>query len=859
MSGLGEQIEDATYRVNEVIVSRPRAVIVAFLLVTAVFAVGMTAVTTETDATGGFTDDLPEQEALDAINAEFDDPFEADEETTQLIHDGNDVLTRGELLHMLQLLERIDSRDDLRMESANGPATLVAQSLDPTAETPAEQRRAVERATDSEVRGAVRELSANPQFTGIVSDDFNENHASASTTITIVSHDVPQGFSDDDLQGVQTTVADLAGDEPADIRAFGPGVINAEFANIIGDSMAIVMPVLVVMLLGFLVVAYRDPIDLALGLFSLLMTIIWTFGFLGLSGIPFDQQMIAVPVLLLAVGVDFGIHNINRYREETVKGIEPVPAMRIAANQLVIAFIIVTVTAVFGFGANSISDLDPIRNLGIVSAIGIVFTFLTFGLFLPAAKLETDRFRERYGVPEFNSTPIASEESTLGRALAVFATIGKRAPVLLVVVLLLVGGGMGAYGMGVDTSFEQEDFLPPEEEAWYVEHIPGPFAPDEYTVTETIGLLEDQFDANQDESITIFVEGAFEEDHALEALSSPDDDPPGTLAVGPGGQADAQSIVTVIQSHAENDEEFAALVARNDRSGNGIPDRNLDRIYDELFASPAGAQAERYLTDDRRGAQVEYTVEAGASQAEVSEDGAEHAADFRYAATATGQIVIFDAITQIIFESAIQGLVLALVLTTVFLVVSYAVLEGKPGLGVVNVFPIAIAVAWLIGTMRYLDMPLNALTGTILSIAIGIGIAYSVHITARFIDEYNVDGDTYRSLQTTLSGTGGALTGSMLTTALGTGSLALAVTPVLGDFGLLMAMSVVYSFVAAIVALPPALFLWDRFSSAGPRRNGGSGNGAGGGGAGAGGGAGGDVAGAGNGTGPSTPAGDESR
>jgi len=266
----------------------------------------------------------------------------------------------------------------------------------------------------------------------------------------------------------------------------------------------------------------------------------------------------------------------------------------------------------------------------------------------------------------------------------------------------------------------------------------------------------------------------------------------------------------VIRSHAENDEEFAALVARNDRSGNGVPDRNLDLIYDELFDSPAGPQAERFLTEDRRGAQVEYTVAADATQGEVSADGATHAESFRYTATATGQLIIFDAITSIIFESAIQGLTLAVGLTGIFLVITYGVLERKPMLGVVNVFPILIAVASLIGTMRFLGLPLNALTATILSIAIGIGIAYSVHITARFIDEYNRNDDALRSLQTTLTGTGGALTGSMLTTTLGTGALALAITPVLGDFGFLMAMSVAYSFVASVIALPPALFLWDR-------------------------------------------------
>ena len=813
MGRAGQWVEASVERLNELIVTRPRTVVALFLVATVVFAGGMTAVETQTDATEGFSEDLPEQQALDAIETEFEDPFATDGETTQLIHDGTNVLEREELLTMLRLLERIDQREDLRVGSANGPATVVAQTLDPTARTPTAQRRAVESATDSEVRRAIRRASERERFSAVVSDDFNPNDASASTTVTVISHDVPRGF--DDLQGLQTDVQTLAEDEPADVRVFGSGIINAETGQIIGDSLLIVMPIVVLLLLGFLVVAYRDPIDLALGLFSLLLTLIWTFGFLGFSGIPFDQQQIAVPVLLLAVGVDFGIHFVNRYREETVQGYDAVPAMRIAANQLAIAFVIVTVTAVFGFGANVASDLPPIRNLGIVSAVGIVFTFLIFGLFLPAAKLEIDRLRERYGVPEFGSTPIASEESALGRLLSVSVTVGERAPAVFIAILLVASAGLGVYGAGIDTTFEQEDFLPPEEEPGYVEYIPEPFAPGEYTVTETLSLLEDNFAASQDASITIFVEGSLREDHALEALAEPNDDPPGTLAVGPNGEAETTSIVTVIQAHAQSDEEFAALVARNDRDGNGIPDRNLGRIYEALFDSRAGDRASQYITDDRRGAQIEYTVESGATQGEIAEDASQQADRFRYAATATGQIVVFDAITGIIFDSAIQGLVLAVVLTGLFLVITYGILEGMPLLGIVNVFPIVIAVASLVGTMRLLGLPLNALTATILSIAIGIGIAYSVHITARFIDEFKENEDVAASLRTTLTGTGGALTGSMLTTALGTGALALAITPVLGDFGLLIALSVVYSFVLSVVALPPALFLWDSYQNGG--------------------------------------------
>ena len=813
MTGLGEWIEESIQWTNQRIVAHPRKVVAVFLLMTVLLAAGMPMIQMSSDVEDTFTEGIPEQEAFDSIQEEFEDPFANGEETTQLIHTGSDVLTRQALLDELRLLERIDAREDLRMDSANGPATTVAQTLDPGARTIAQQRRAIKMATDREIRRAVQKLANNPQFSQTLSNDFNSQEGTASASITIISHDVPPSFGDDELQDVQLSIDALTEDASGDIRAYGSGIMNAELNNIIGDSMTMVMPVVFLLLLIFLIIAYRDPFDLLLGLAGLIMTIIWTFGFLGYSGIPFSQQMIIVPVLLLAVGVDFGIHVVNRYREETVEGVNSIPAMETATNQLAIAFLIVTVTAVIGFGANLVSDLQPIRELGIALSVGIVFTYFIFGWFLPAAKLLVDRFREDYGVPEFGSEPISSEDSPLGRVLAVSATVGRHAPLLLVVAVILFSVGAGTYGAGVDTTFDQESFLPPEEQPGYVESFPAALQPGEYTVTETLNLLEDRFQTNIGQSMLIYVEGPFEEAHSLEALTDPDESPPNTLAVGEGGQADAQSIVTVIQSYADRNPEFAALVERNDRNGDGVPDRNLDQVYDELFASPMGDRASQYLADDRRSAKVEYSVKSDASQEEITADGKEHADAFRYTATATGQTVIFAAISDIIFESALQGMVLALALTAIFLVIAYGVLEGKPGLGVVNVLPIAVAVTSLLGTMRWLGMSLNALTAMILSIAIGLGVAYSVHITHRFTDEYNQQPDALSALRTTLSGTGGALAGSMLTTSIGTGALALAVTSVLGDFGLLIALSVFYSFVASILVLPPALFLWDRFNT----------------------------------------------
>jgi predicted RND superfamily exporter protein len=137
------------------------------------------------------------------------------------------------------------------------------------------------------------------------------------------------------------------------------------------------------------------------------------------------------------------------------------------------------------------------------------------------------------------------------------------------------------------------------------------------------------------------------------------------------------------------------------------------------------------------------------------------------------------------------------------------VLEGRWTLGVVNLVPIVVTLAFLAAGMRYLGIPLNALTATILSIAIGLGIDYSAHVVHRFTDEYESGADVFTALDYTVRGTGGALLGSMLTTASGMGVLALAITPVLGQFGVVTALAIVLSFLASIVVTPSAVVVWD--------------------------------------------------
>lgn len=798
---LSEQIADE-------IVDRPGRIVIGFLVVTLLLSPGVALMESE-PGTDRFTEEVPEADALERVTLQFQTTFGPDEPTTQIIqHEQRNVLTRESLSTQLLVVEQLEDREELRVIETTTPAELVAAEIDPTAETTTQKRDAIEGATRSEIDAAVRALADDPVFTSLVSEDFSPEAGEASAAIVVATHAVPAGDEEVliDLQGDVTTTVDRIDQR---LLVFGTGILEHEFRSIVFDSLAIVVPVTVLLILGLLLAAYRDPFDLVLGTSALVMTTVWTFGFAGLAGIPFNQMLIAVPILLLAIGVDFGIHMIDRYREKRVVGREIDESMRITAGNLLVAYGLITGTTVIGFASNVTSHLGPVREFGVVAAIGMTFTLLIFGVYLPAAKVWLDRRRDRFDLPTFDTTPISSEESALERGLTLAALPARVAPMSFLLVVLVLTAAAGAYGAGVDTSFEDDDFLPPEEMPAYVDVLPGPMQPMEYTVARSVAVLEDEFAAGEEDTITIHLRTDMTADDTLRHLVRVEENPPPSF-VEVDGSAESQSILVPIGLAAMDDPWIAATVARNDRTGDGIPDRNLNAIYDDVFASEYGDLAREYLTEDRDEARIVIEVRSEASIEEVAEDARSFADRYRGDATATGQTVVYHAVAEEIFQTAVRSFFGAIVVDGIFMFLLYKLLLKRGGLGIVALMPIVATVCLLTATMRAFGIPFNALSGTILAISIGLGVDYTVHFTHRYYIEFQSTDDPLEAIDRTLRGTGGALTGTMLTTTVGLSALMLAITPILGQFGLLTGLSIVYSYLTTHLLLPPLLVVLER-------------------------------------------------
>ncbi len=793
-------------------------ILVGVVLLTVVFAGGIGQIGQEA-GTDQFTEDVPAMEAMEDIEDEFEGAVGDDETTAQLFVQDDNVLSRESLRRVLETQHRLESDGTLRISDTQSHADLIATELEPTAETPADRQRAIERATDRELSVAIEAVDDSGEFEGLLDEEYNPTAQSASTALVTVEYDVPASVQTSQLETLQlesaAVVDDVSGNSVGENTfLFGEGILQNEITALLSDTAIVVFPAALGLILLFLLVAYRDPIDLTLGLSALLLTMIWTFGFMGYAGIPFSDAIVSVFPLLLAVGIDFGIHTINRYREARLEEAAVDEAMGESMNQLGTAFLIVTLTTVCSFAANLTSQLGSIRDFGAVAAVGMLFTFLIFGVYLPAAKVTVDRLRDRFGVPAFGSSPILTEDSRLARGLGGGVSVARLAPVAFVILVVVSAGVAGAYGSGVDTEFSEEAFFPDEEWIDRYEQLPEPFAPTTYTFLDTIDILEDEFGESVGGGVTIYIDQPVRADDSLEQLDRMSRNPPDSFEESAAGEAETESILTVIDRQRAADEEFDRLVERHDRLGTGVPDREIETIYDELEAAE-DADPEQYLSANRESARLELAVDPDADTPTVVADAQRVADRTPLSAVATGDQIVQQEVINATLDSALRSLIVAFLLTTVVLVGSYWLLEGRASYGLINLVPVVVTIGMLLASMRLLGIPLTPINAPILSVSIGLGVDYTVHFVHRFVDEYETR-ETFDALAATVAGTGGALTGSMITTVSGIGVLAIALIPLIQEFGILIALGVGYAYLASLVVTPSVIVVWERLTGGVP-------------------------------------------
>lgn len=130
--------------------------------------------------------------------------------------------------------------------------------------------------------------------------------------------------------------------------------------------------------------------------------------------------------------------------------------------------------------------------------------------------------------------------------------------------------------------------------------------------------------------------------------------------------------------------------------------------------------------------------------------------------------------------------------------------------GVYATIPIIATILILLGFMGFTGITLDIATVLVGSIALGIGIDYSIHVITGFNTQLKENGDAERAIEETIMTKGKAVIINVVSVAAGFLVLLFAQILPIQNFGLLIAISMIGSGLGALTLLPVILILTNR-------------------------------------------------
>jgi hopanoid biosynthesis associated RND transporter like protein HpnN len=242
------------------------------------------------------------------------------------------------------------------------------------------------------------------------------------------------------LEAVRQALHAVQGDHP-DVEAglTGRPVLQADEMATTNRDMTqatLISMILIAFLFMLILHGWLRPLVL---LICLIMAMAWSFGFATVAVGKLNLLSIVFALVLVGIGVDFGVHIIMRYVEANKTGATVDDAVRISMFRVGPGIILGALTSVCAFYSVLWSDFIGLAELGLIGGTGILLCLLSMMTALPAMLLIAGR---RNLFP--SSAPRISALPSLER----LSTRPGRAVILLLIITL--AGLPGAFKVRFD-------------------------------------------------------------------------------------------------------------------------------------------------------------------------------------------------------------------------------------------------------------------------------------------------------------------------------------------------------------------------------------------------------------------------
>jgi len=550
-----------------------------------------------------------------------------------------------------------------------------------------------------------------------------------------------------------------------------PMMMN-DVSDLIMSDIVRLIPIVFLLIAIILFISFRTIRGVVLPLLTAAISVIWTLGIMTLFGYEITMISNIIPIILLAVGSAYTIHVLNRINQCIEK--DRKKALQIALAYIITPIILAAVTTVIGFVSFVFGAyLTMIQDFGIFTALGVFFALLLSVFFVPALISAFSMYKSANRLIKKHKEEKSFLSDNILRPLKnILFKHPKYTLIVWSLLLLITISGVFI----IQRSVNMADYFKKGNPT---------------RVTEDI--MQEKFGG----SLPVYVvfKGDIQSPEVLETIKKTQD----YMETIPGIDK-SQSVADLIEEMSDVMGEGKKIPDDKAKivnlwfllDGQDIMEQLVTKKFDKAIIQSKFASADSKLMKDFENAMETFVIENSTEECKIE---------------VTGMPAVYVRLDSSLIDSQISSLLIAIVMVLIIV----GLLLRSVAKGIYATIPIIATIIILFGFMGLTGIPLDIATVLVASIALGIGIDYSIHVITHFNHTFNGNGgDVEKALEETIMVSGKAIIINVVSVAAGFLMLLFSELVPLQNFGLLVALSMIGSGLGALTLLPVILILANR-------------------------------------------------
>ena len=547
-----------------------------------------------------------------------------------------------------------------------------------------------------------------------------------------------------------------------------PFMVN-DVSDLIISDIVWLLPIVFIVIALILYISFKSLRGVIMPLLTAGIAVIWTVGIMVTAGHELTIILNIVPIILLAVGSAYTIHVINSFNVSKTTDINQTIIK--ALGYVIIPVVLAAVTTAIGFVSFVLGAyLTMIRDFGIFTAIGVMVSLILAIFFVPAltsvfSKNDNKKTADLTEKKTILSHVILQPLSNLlfKHPKYIFSIWGILMVISIVGMFLIkTSTNMADYFKKDNPTRISEDLMQKKFGGSFPVFVVFDGDVQSPEVLKTMIKTEQFMKQDPNISITQSVADLIEQmnDAMLEGKKIPDD----------------RTKIEQLWFLLDGQDIMPQLVSED-----------LDRgIIQSKFASVENKEIEAFTK------KMQQFIEENSNENCKIE--------------LTGMPSVYVRLNDSLIKSQFSSLLIALVLVVLIVGLIFRSFSK----GIYATIPIIATILVLFGFMGFTGIPLDIATVLVGSIALGIGIDYSIHFISGFNSHLKENGDAEKAIEKTLLSSGKAIIINVTSVAAGFLVLLFSQLVPLQNFGLLVAISMFGSGLGSLTLLPVILILANR-------------------------------------------------